>query len=107
MSTTLTMYPDLLSGSSKAQGTSLEAEFRRRVRKVKKQCKDLKKHLFELKEKHTAELVRIAEECRIAKEEKQKEDSFFSNVKNAIVKSIPSVLTAIAGFFVKKWFSSK
>ena len=86
---------------------------RKKVRKVKKQINTLKKQFAELKEKHIAELARIAEERRVVEEQrvaddkKEKEDSFLSKVKNAIVKAIPTILTAIAGFFLKKWFSSK
>ena len=106
MSTTLNAYPDLLSGTSETPGTSLEERLRRKVRKVKKQCNNLRKHFAELREKHTAEIARIAEERRVAEEKKQEKDSFFSRVKSAIIKAIPALIPAIFGFFAKKWFSS-
>jgi len=113
MTTTFPVYPDLLGGTSETPETTLETKLRRKVRKVKKQCRRLKEFIEESKKAHAAELARIAEERRVAEEQriaeekKQEDDSFFSKVKNAIIKSIPTLLSAIAGFFLKKWFSSR
>ena len=65
----------------------------RKLRKIKRKNKELKKTIKE---------QRAAEEKAVAQ---KKETSLLSKIGEAIVKAIPVVLTAIAGFFMKGLFS--
>ena len=74
----------------------------RKVRALKKKNKKLKRTI---EEQRAAEEKRNAEEQRTAGDEKKKEQSIFSKIGDAFVKAIPTVLTAVVSFFVKKFFS--
>jgi hypothetical protein len=106
MSNSLTDYADAFSVSQEDRALSArECQCERRLKKLYKRIKKYIERAAEAE--RIVEERRIAEEKRIADEKKEKESSFFSKLKEAIVKAIPVILTAVATFFCKKLFGEK
>lgn len=108
--TTFTSYPDIaevnVSPKDEAVGTAFERKIAKRLKKQNKLLKRLAE-LHAAEERRATEIVRIAEERRVAETTRSKQLSFLTKVEDAFVKALPTIVLGIATIFVKNLFFRK